>query len=541
MSRAYGFFGFKKRINILKKVKVDGSWKLCPAVVEPSGKLKDKVKVKGRTETHVEGVYYLEWRENGRRMRESVHNRSEVLKRARMKAFQLDPEGEDDPQRRLAPPVSRSHVLAAPATHLAPAGDLPANSAEPSAIAQLIFQAVESYIQQVARTALAMKTNLPTVDASGQQVPQGQAHASEPCPQIITVAPDSAKGTNAESQSKKILIAGAIESYLRDIEPPQREVKTYKSYRSTLHLFRDTCKKEYLEDITREDCLTFVRHLYSIGNGSRTAYNRIMVVIQFFKLHGITGLLKGRDKPQYVENIREIYQPEELEALFNACDADERVRYIFFLLTGERDREVRTTTWDDIDFVRQCVRVTEKKTLRFKPKDKEEREIPVPSRLLDTLKEYRSRQSGLNPHNLLFPTANGRPDTKFESKLKKIACRAGLNCGRCVGRRKHQCSSGPHCSKWFLHKFRHTFATASLENGASIRTLQEWLGHSDLQSTMAYLKYVRGKDIHRLVDGSQLAGFIIPSAPNSNAKCSPKRVGSEGRPNLLMPHADARF
>jgi integrase len=56
-----------------------------------------------------------------------------------------------------------------------------------------------------------------------------------------------------------------------------------------------------------------------------------------------------------------------------ACDPDERVRYLFFLLTGERDKEVQFTTWDDVDFSRRCVRVTEKKALGFKPKDKEER------------------------------------------------------------------------------------------------------------------------------------------------------------------------
>ena len=142
---------------------------------------------------------------------------------------------------------------------------------------------------------------------------------------------------------------------------------------------------------------------------------------------------------------------------------------------------------------------------RFKPKDKEEREIPVPSSLLKALREYKARQSGPNPHNLVFPTARGKPDKKFENKLKRIARREGLNCGHCVSRHGNKCAEGPHCGKWFLHKFRHTYATICLENGVSVRTLQEWLGHSDLESTMIYLKYVRRKDIQRLVDASELA------------------------------------
>ena len=42
---------------------------------------------------------------------------------------------------------------------------------------------------------------------------------------------------------------------------------------------------------------------------------------------------------------------------------------------------------------------------------------------------------------------------------------------------------------WELHKFRKTFATFyHEEQGVSVRTLQIWLGHSDLGTTMAYLK-----------------------------------------------------
>jgi len=206
-----------------------------------------------------------------------------------------------------------------------------------------------------------------------------------------------------------------------------------------------------------------------------------------------------------------MYQPEDLEALFRACTPDEKVPYLFFLLTGERDKEVRYTSWPDIDFNRKCVRVTAKKQLGFKPKDKEEREIPVPSSLLTVLKEYKVRQSGPNPHNLLFPTRPGRPNKKFENRLKRIARRAGLNCGHCVSKHGNKCCEGPHCGKWFLHKFRHTFATTSLENGVSIRTLQEWLGHSDLASTMVYLKYVRRKDIHELLDKGTLANLATNS------------------------------
>src|SRR5260370_20825911 len=128
MSPAYDLFGWKKRVNVLKKVKVNGIWKLCPAVVEPNGKLKDKVKVNGHVEVHAEGVYYLEWRDNGQRVRESVRDRAEVLRRARLKALQLDP-GEAGIGI-IATPGDEATILDMPPTRPAVTGEFSANSAQ---------------------------------------------------------------------------------------------------------------------------------------------------------------------------------------------------------------------------------------------------------------------------------------------------------------------------------------------------------------------------------------------------------------------------
>ena len=54
---------------------------------------------------------------------------------------------------------------------------------------------------------------------------------------------------------------------------------------------------------------------------------------------------------------------------------------------------------------------------------------------------------------------------------------------------------GPHCHNWYLHKFRSTFATKHLRNGVDLRTVQAWMGHKDLASTMRYLQPARGKDV----------------------------------------------
>lgn len=308
--------------------------------------------------------------------------------------------------------------------------------------------------------------------------------------------------------SDRVRVADAVSDYLKEIEPPQREPRTYGAYKHCLELFAQNCRKTYLQDVTREDILGFIRKLYDVGCGPRTAYNRAVIVSQLLKLNGISGLLHKRDWPKYVDPIRSIYEPEELSGLFTACKAEEKTLFLFYLLTGMRDKEVRHCTWRDIDSRNHVVRVTAKTKWGFKPKNKEEREIPIPTSLVAELKVHKERQSKTNPNNLVFPTSTGEPDKKQEWKLKRIAYRAGLNCGRCTSRHGNKCVEGEFCSNWFLHKFRHTFATRNLQDHVcDIRTLQLWLGHSDLASTMVYLKAVRNKDVAARIDRSELAAF----------------------------------
>jgi integrase/recombinase XerD len=410
MSKRGNGYGSDNRVNILKKIKIGKNWNLYPAVVELNGKLRDKVRVHGKVESHPEGYYYIEWWQDGRK-REQIKNRAEVVDRARRKAIEL-------------------------------------------------------------------KANRAGIETVRENV--------------------NGRGPT---------IAEAVASYLRDMEPPQREPKTYMAYRYCLELFATNCAKHFVQDVKREDLLAFIRKLYELGCGPRTAYNRAVIVSQLLKNNGITKLLSNRDWPEYVEPIRPIYEPEEIQALFKACDERERVLYLSYLLTGLRDKEIRHLSWRDVDFRTHVVRVTGKPLYGFKPKNKEEREVPVPASLIDALKKYKTSQK-LNTDGLVFPNESGRPDKRHEFKIKRIAFRAKLNCRQCVSKHGNKCSEGPFCSNFFLHKFRHTFATRNLQDHVcDIKTLQNWLGHKDLASTMVYLKAVRNRDVMARVNSSALAGF----------------------------------
>lgn len=80
-------------------------------------------------------------------------------------------------------------------------------------------------------------------------------------------------------------------------------------------MFARHCAKRFIQDVKREDLLSFIRKLYELNCGPRTAYNRAVIVSQLLKANGITKLLHNRDWPEYVEPIRPIYEEEEIQAL----------------------------------------------------------------------------------------------------------------------------------------------------------------------------------------------------------------------------------
>ena len=62
-----------KEVNLTKRVQTSKGIRYCPVALSANGRVKpDLVIVNGQQERHSEGAYYLEWRENGRRVRLSV-------------------------------------------------------------------------------------------------------------------------------------------------------------------------------------------------------------------------------------------------------------------------------------------------------------------------------------------------------------------------------------------------------------------------------------------------------------------------------------
>jgi integrase/recombinase XerD len=140
-------------------------------------------------------------------------------------------------------------------------------------------------------------------------------------------------------------------------------------------------------------------------------------------------------------------------------------------------------------------------------KNYEERVVPLPTAMIEQLQRIKMRREAVGSQ-LVFPNTKGKPDSGHIDVVKRVAYRAKLNCGQCVTKHGNKCAEGPYCQRFFLHKFRHTFATQHLRDGVDIRTLQGWMGHRDIQSTMVYLKGIHSKDALAKVNAGSLAAYI---------------------------------
>jgi site-specific recombinase XerD len=136
----------------------------------------------------------------------------------------------------------------------------------------------------------------------------------------------------------------------------------------------------------------------------------------------------------------------------NLCTRD---HLIFELAYGSglRRDELRRANIDDLDF--------KEKTLRVTGKGNKTRIVPLTSDALDTARLYLSRRR-VTRGPLLVSNKNKR-----------------LSCGGIYLILHDRLGIRPHL-------LRHACATHMLENGASLRTIQELLGHKDLRSTQIY-------------------------------------------------------
>lgn len=166
--------------------------------------------------------------------------------------------------------------------------------------------------------------------------------------------------------------------------------------------------------------------------------------------------------------------------------------YVLALETGMRIGELLGLTWEDVDFEKRLIQVSQ--TLCYFKKDGKyvfemhetktnngKRVIPLTKRAIKVLKNQwdcknkiiaQGKTAPEEYQDLIFVTRNNKPTQQFIVQ----ECISAII--------RHIQDRYPDFERFSSHCFRHTFATRAIENGMNPKTLQKLLGHGSLQMTM---------------------------------------------------------
>jgi integrase len=302
--------------------------------------------------------------------------------------------------------------------------------------------------------------------------------------------------TNAHRRT----VVEAAETFIADNLDAEDKGKLSDSsvlaYNNAVIAFRNQVKVCYMDEITREVLLDHETYLHKSlekrANGKKqtTIANRFRYLNIFLGRNGIKmvkdrrqipndpGLLRFDEAPKEPKRGRngnaapDMYSLDEINKLLAVATEDEKDLIQFFLRLGVRDEEAQYAEWSDIETRREGgelvheFHVQEKPKYDWKPKDREDRLIPVENGLYKRLMERRAKRATVG--DLIFPNSKGTPDAHLIRRLQAASERAGLT------------------KRPTLHKFRRTFASLMI-GGSDLQTVQELLGHSDIETTALYL------------------------------------------------------
>jgi integrase len=298
----------------------------------------------------------------------------------------------------------------------------------------------------------------------------------------LIVAREAGIAIKTSDLLKRKTLAAQLSQFLSDTAD-RGSLKAFEAYRLARGEFLKVIGRQYADEIEPEDVVKFQKALAERGMSARTVGNRHTNVKTFLKFLEYDTKKLPRP-PKYDKTMPEIYSDKELNSLFKAVTSPrENLLYRLLLQTGVREQEAMFLEWEDIDRETKVLRLRSKvKRWGFRLKDFEERELPLSDDLIARLMTYKRKHAGVS--TLIF-SRDGKPDSHMLRTLKRQVRRAELNCGKCDGcQGKYR-----ECERWFLHKFRATFCTKMHRNPEmDLRTLQSLMGHSDLASTMRYLR-----------------------------------------------------
>ena len=306
-----------------------------------------------------------------------------------------------------------------------------------------------------------------------------------------------------------------IRRYLDQIDTLKKP-NTYRKYDAVLKRFYEHFPGRELQQISNEELNDFVIKLRKSGLSANTVLHNVIIIAQFCRRNGRLNLTRDLQLPEAIHFLPKVYSEEQQSRFLVACDSWERTLFSTFLFTGFREQEVMYLFWKDLNPKLRTVRVLSKPDLKFYPKRWEEREVPVPAELAELLERH--PVSIDSP--FVFPSPTGNREQNFLRRCKLIAERAGLD-----------------PEEFDLKTFRSTYATSMLRRGFDVRTVQHWMGHKSLETTMRYL--APAPDVHDRLDLIRVPGAerTNPVSKKPPARATRRNTSKKAQGDVTRPHS----
>lgn len=282
-------------------------------------------------------------------------------------------------------------------------------------------------------------------------------------------------------------LAAWIRRYIEHLETQHRSVADQRTRRSRLAHFHAWCHERGIarpQDVTHAHLQRFQRHLflYRKANGQPIAVNgqriALFTIEMFFRWLVRQRVVESNpaadlELPKRTDDLREPLTLEEMETVLALPDIEtaeglrDRACLELFYATGIRRMELANLLQADLDRTRGTLHVR-------LGKGKKDRFVPVGERALAWITKYereaRPRLLSDPSERHLFLNQYGQPLSPdgLSWRVRDYFRQAGIE------------------KRGACHLFRHTMATAMLDNGADIRHVQEILGHGQITSTQRY-------------------------------------------------------
>jgi integrase/recombinase XerD len=247
---------------------------------------------------------------------------------------------------------------------------------------------------------------------------------------------------------------------------------TVRAYRIDLHQFiafiteRDGILPEP-QQVTRQHVLAWGLQLR--GLRPLTIRRKYACLSSFFGFLQDMGYCQANPArrlplPKLAHTLPVCLSAEQVQRLLAVAQTPRQHLLVLLLLSaGLRRSEAADITLDDLDLTHR--------QLKVHGKGNKERLVPLTGEVVAALHQYlASRPSSSSRHLFLSYCGQAIPGRRIYQILRRLFKKAGL---------AHQGITP--------HKLRHTFATHLVRNGVDVRTVQELLGHADLQTTAKYL------------------------------------------------------